>query len=115
MATLAIEQIFGQLTSYDYVNSTYNQNQLGLGLQMTQHNGATEDDRWIGPRTNSVARPVESASAAPGIMPYVIEWSSNIHWVFLADNATAATTRRIIMYTYTLSTSTYAITTTNGL
>lgn len=54
---------------------------------------------FIGPVVPSVARPFES-SGYPGIYPHVIRWSDEVDWVFLADNSTAAATRKIIMYTY---------------
>lgn len=60
---------------------------------------------FIGPIVSSVARPVEQSPAIPGIYPHVIRWSNTIDWVFLADNATAAATRRIQLYTYNRETS----------
>lgn len=59
---------------------------------------------FIGPIVGAVARPVEQSAAIPGIYPHVIPWSDDIDWVFLADNATAAATRRIQAYTFNKST-----------
>lgn len=55
---------------------------------------------FVGPLTVGHARPMEASTAIPGIYPHVIHWSDNIDWVFLVDNATAATTRRVILYEY---------------
>lgn len=59
---------------------------------------------FIGPIVTSVVRPVEQSPAIPGIYPHVIKWSDDIDWVFLADNSTSATTRRIQLYTYNRAT-----------
>lgn len=63
---------------------------------------------FIGPIVDSVARPVEQAAAIPGVFPHVISWSSNVDWVFLADNATAAATRRLQVYTFDKTAGTFA-------
>lgn len=59
---------------------------------------------FMGPIVPAVARPVETSAAIPGIYPHVVHWSDNIDWIFLADSATAAATRRIQLYLFDRST-----------
>jgi hypothetical protein len=53
-----------------------------------------------------IGRPVETGAAFSGIYPWIYQWSSTVDWLFLADNATAAATRRIKMLEYDRSTQT---------
>ncbi len=41
------------------------------------------------------------------IYPYVVSYDENTDWVFLADNATAAATRRVVLYEYNKQSSTF--------
>lgn len=99
MARLAIDQVFGSLPVYTGL-ANYSQSGLVLGSYLIQHSGPGNEDKWVGPQPISVARPVETASAVPGFMPAVVPWTPNIDWIFLADNAAAAATRRIQLFTY---------------
>lgn len=87
--------------------TTYNPTVTNLGTLIKQYSGATNEDIYAGPARIGMARPMEQSTAIPGIYPHVISFSNTIDWVFLADNATAAATRRIIMYEYDKSTSTF--------
>lgn len=103
MAKLAVETRFGQLSTYVYPGA-YDSTKLGLGPLMTQLNGAGEEDKYAGPVPIGVARPVETSGAIPGVFPWALQWSSTIDWVFLADNAAAAATRRIQLYEFNRTT-----------
>jgi hypothetical protein len=95
---------FGSLPSYKLGVSTYNQDALGIGYLMTQKTGAGVDDNFVGPLPVSVARPMEASVAIPFAFPWAMRWSETetdrTDWIFVADNATAATTRRLGMYRY---------------
>lgn len=88
-------------TSYDSADTT-------LGKWIQQKTGANWYDKYVGPFPMSVARPMEQSTAIPGIYPHVIDWGNNLHWVFLADNATAAATRRIVCYAFNVTTQTWS-------
>lgn len=88
-------------TSYDSTKTT-------LGKWIQQKTGGNWYDKYAGPFPMSVARPMEQSTTIPGIYPHVIDWGNNLHWVFLADNATANTTRRIICYTFNTATQAWS-------
>lgn len=97
MALRAVEHIFtGTTTTYDAYDST----KTTLGLLIQQRTGVTSADKFAGPMPISMARPMESSTAIPVIYPHVIPFSSTIDWIFLADNATAAASRRVVLYEY---------------
>lgn len=96
---------FGSLTTSVFPGG-YNQNNLNLGPLMVQANDAGNEGKWVGPIPTSVARPVETSLAMPGVFPHPISWSSTFDWVFLADNATAAATRRFELFTFNKTTRT---------
>ena len=106
MAKIASEINYGSLSTYVYPGG-YDSTKLGLGPLMTQKNGGGEDS-YTGPYPVALARPMEQSTQIPGIYPWAMQWSSTIDWVFLADNATAAATRRIILYTYSRTTNTFS-------
>lgn len=85
--------------------SSYDQTKTNLGTLIKQYTGALSTDKFAGPAKIGMARPMEQSTAIPGIYPHVIPFSSTIDWVFLADNASAAATRRIILYEYNKETS----------
>lgn len=87
--------------------TTYNSSVTNLGTLIKQYSGATNEDIYAGPARIGMARPMEQSTAIPGIYPHVITFSNTIDWVFLADNATAAATRRIVMYEYNKTDSTF--------
>lgn len=99
MGVVASELRFGNLTSYSYP-STYDSSKLGLGTLMVQQTGGTAEASFAGPAPVAVGRPVETGGAVPGIYPWALQWSSNKSWVFMADNATAAATRRVQLFEF---------------
>lgn len=105
MALRAVEHKFtGDTTPY---NTLYDATKTNLGALIQQRTGLLEIDKFAGPMPIGLARPMEASTAIPGMYPYVIPVSSDVHWVFLVDNAAAAATRRIIKYTYTISTGVF--------
>lgn len=104
MATKAIYQQLGGLTSYIYGEETYDSTKLGLGKLMIQKTGATNADKWAGPLPIGLGRPFEASTAISVAMPWAMQWSdttaSKLDWIFLAENSTAAATRRLVAYEY---------------
>jgi len=111
MTLTVVEQDFATaLTAYNLAaGGTYNSANLGLGPLMMQNVGGSNLTNWVGPLPVGRANPMETSTPVPGIYPYAITWDSvnNIDWIFLADNATAAVTRHIVLYTYNRNTGVY--------
>lgn len=87
--------------------SSYDSTKTLLGSLIQQRTGASASDKFAGPIPIGVARPMEQSTAAAMAFPSVIAWSSTKHWVFLAENSTAALTRRIFFYEFDIPTSTF--------
>lgn len=91
----------GALPSYRLGLETYDPDSLGLGPLMVQQNGVG-DSAFAGPMPIAIARPMEASVAIPYAFPAAVRWSntatSQWDWIFMADNATAAATRRFGMY-----------------
>jgi hypothetical protein len=94
----------GDLQSYRIGLETYDPDKLGLGPLMRQNTGASAEDKWAGPLPLAVARPMEQSTSIPCAYPWVMQWSdsltSRLDWMFLADNASAAATRRVVAYQF---------------
>lgn len=108
MAKIAVEQTFGSLNTYALPGGSYDSTKLGLGPLMIQKSGANDGESYVGPFPVALARPMEQSTQIPGIFPWAMQWSSTIDWVFLADNATAAATRRIVLYEYNRTTNAFS-------
>jgi hypothetical protein len=85
--------------------TNYNSSVTNLGTNIKQYSGATTEDIFAGPAKIGMARPMEQSTAIAGFYPHIITFSDSIDWCFLAENSTAAATRRIIMYEYNKETS----------
>lgn len=84
----------------------YDSTKWNLGSLIKQRTDFTPG--FIGPSIVGIARPVEQSAAIPGIYSSVISKSDSIDLVFLADNAAAATNRRIQLYEYNKNTSVFS-------
>lgn len=104
---MSIKAIQHRFTGDTTLISAYDPTKTNLGTLIKQYNGATSIDKFAGPSKIGIARPMEQSTAIPGIYPHVYRFSDTIDHVFLADNATAAATRRIIMYEYNRETSAF--------
>lgn len=93
----------GALASYRLGQEPYNPNQLGLGPLMLQEGGAGNGS-FAGPFSIAMNRPMEASVPIPYTFPAALRWSesptSQWDWVFMADAATAASTRRLGMYRF---------------
>lgn len=91
------------------VNTTgYSSTRTSIGTLFKQQSGLNNVDDWIGPFPVGISRPFEGSTSIPAVFPHVVRWSTDIDWLFLADNATATTSRRIVYYTYNRSTNVLA-------
>lgn len=100
----AIEHIFTGLTT---PVASYDSTKTNLGTLIQQRTGSSLTDKFAGPMPIGMTRPMEASSPTTAGLLHVIPWSNDIDWVFVADNSTAAATRRIAFYEYTKSTSTF--------
>lgn len=104
MAKRAVEHVFtGTTVAY----TSYDSTKTNLGALIQQRTGDASADKFAGPMPLGLARPMEASTAIAGAYPHVIPWDTDNDWVFLAENSTAAATRRIVMYNYQKSTSTF--------
>lgn len=106
MAKRAIEHMFTGATGL--YSAGYDSSETMLGQWIQQRTGALETDKFAGPLPMSVARPMEASTAIPVFYPHAINVGGGIYWVFLADNATAAATRRIVLYTFNTATGAWS-------
>jgi hypothetical protein len=110
MATRAVIQRLGSQSTYRYGVDSYDSTKLGLGNLMTQFAGSGEA-AYAGPLPLAVARPMEQSTTIASVFPWAMQWQNDttaeIDWVFLADNATAAATRRLNMYLFNRRTATW--------
>lgn len=104
MATRVAQHVFtGTTTPY----SAYDSTKTVLGDLIQQRTGATGLDKFAGPMPIGLARPMEASTAIASAFPHVIQYDTNNFWVFLADIATAAATRRISLFTFDRTTSVF--------
>ena len=103
MSLRAIQHIFtGSTTPI----ASYDSTKTNLGTLMIQKSGANPEDNFVGPLPVAVARPMEESTTIAAIYPHAMTISSTIDWVFVMENAVAAT-RRIFLYEYNKSLATY--------
>ena len=82
---------------------SYNQDYINLGSLCFKATGSGTNN-WVGPIPGTaIARPGQQTVAMPGFMPSVYRWSDTKDWVFFADSAAAAATRRFQLWEYTRS------------
>lgn len=102
MAIRAKQVVAGALEHFHIGLDTYDSTKLGLGPLMFQGSGVAPTDNFCGPVPNAIARPMEASTAIPYSFPWAMRWSETTadqkDWVFQADIATAAVTRRLGMW-----------------
>lgn len=105
----AFEQIFNGSLSQAAIGAAYDPTLINRGKHTGQFNiGAGEIDKFIGPAPLGVANFGESSLAIPSPFVHPVKISDNLFWIFGADAAAAAATRRVQLWTYVPSTNTYA-------
>jgi len=86
----------GETVAYEDYDST----KTMLGQLIQQRTGVLPEDNFAGPMPIGLGRPMEASTAIASAYPHVITWDDTYDYVFLAENSTAAATRRIVMYTF---------------
>lgn len=99
MSMLAVEKSASLLTT---PYTSYDKDKWNLGELIFKRSDLGID--FIGAMSPAVFRPVESAVGFSGIMPWGMQWSGTLDWLFLFDNAAAAATRRVIRLKFNRST-----------
>ena len=87
-------------------SSVYDDSKTFLGSLMRQYTGPNPSDKFAGPSKIGMTRPIGTHNI-PIAYPHAIRWDSDTDLVFLAEVSAAAATRRIVLYSYNRSTSTY--------
>lgn len=104
MTTRAALVELGALDTYKFDIDAYDSAKLGLGKLMIQKSGVAPSDNYAGPFPVQVMRPMEASTSIPFAFPWAMQWSYNAtsrkDWIFAADIATAAATRRLGMWEY---------------
>lgn len=104
MTIRAKQVVAGALDHFHLDLDTYDSTKLGLGPLMYQASGVAPTDNFCGPLPIAVARPMEASTAIPYSFPWAMRWSetatSQKDWIFQADIATAAATRRLGAWEY---------------
>lgn len=94
----------GSLPTYKFDIDSYDPDKLGLGKLMIQKSGVAATDNFAGPFPIQVQRPMEASTTIPFAFPWAMQWSYNASsrkdWIFAADVATAAATRRLGMWEF---------------
>ncbi|HRH23848.1 MAG TPA: hypothetical protein PK295_04435, partial [Candidatus Magasanikbacteria bacterium] len=105
MAKRVIEHAFtGTTTPY----TSYDPTKTNLGVLIQQRTGSNPTDKFAGPMPIGLGRPVEASTSIPIMYPHAIPYDSDNQWVFFVENlATAVANRRVVLYNYQISTSTY--------
>jgi len=104
MSKKAVEFLFTGTTT---PIASYDSTKTNVGTLIKQYTGVNPTDNFAGPAIIGMARPMEQSTSIPGIYPHSLTYDSTTDWVFLADNAAGAATRRIILYEYNKNTSSF--------
>ena len=104
----AVEQVFNGSLVANGIGASYNATQINRGKHGGQYNlGGGETDKFIGPAPLGVANLAESPLAIPSQFVHPVKIADDLFWIFGADGATAAATRRVQLWTWVPSTNTY--------
>jgi hypothetical protein len=104
----AIEQLFNGSLEQVAIGGSYDATKINRGKHTGQFNlGSGPVDKFIGPAPLSVANIGESSLAIPSAFLHPYKVSDDLFWIFGADIFTAAATRRVQLWTFVPSTSTY--------
>lgn len=104
----AVEQVFNGTYSQVAIGGSYDATKINRGKHTGQFSlGSGEVDKFIGPAPLGVANFGESSLAIPSAYVHPVKITDDLFWVFGADVATAAATRRVQLWTWVPSTNTY--------
>lgn len=104
----AVEQIFNGTLPQVVIGGAYDPNSINRGVHTGQFNlGSGETDKFAGPAPVGVANLAETSLAIPSQFVHPVKITDDLFWIFGSDAATAAATRRVQLWTWVPSTSTY--------
>jgi hypothetical protein len=107
---VAFEQLFNGSLEQVAVGGAYDATKINRGKHTGQFNlGAGDTDKFIGPAPLGVANFGESSLAIPSQFAHPVKITDDLFWVFGADAATAAATRRVQLWSWVPSTNTYIL------
>lgn len=105
---VAFEQLFNGSLSQVAVGGAYDATKINRGKHTGQFNlGANAIDKFVGPAPLGVANLAESSLAIPSQFVHPVKITDDLFWIFGSDAAAAAATRRVQLWTWVPSTSTY--------
>ena len=105
---VAIEQIFNGSLEQVAIGGAYDATKINRGKHTGQFNiGPNAIDKFVGPAPLGVANFGESSLGIPSHFVHPIKISDDLFWIFGADVAGAAATRRVQLWTFVPSTNTY--------
>lgn len=105
---VAVEQLFNGSLAQVAIGGAYDASKINRGKHGGQFNlGPAAIDKFIGPAPVGVANLGESALAIPSSFVHPVKITDDLFWIFGADGATAAATRRVQLWTWVPSTNTY--------
>ena len=87
--------------------SSYDSTKINLPSMIYKYTGGATTDKYVSPAILGLARPMEQTTSIPSGATSVLSNTNDMDWVFASDGASAAATRRIMMYEYTKSTSAF--------
>jgi hypothetical protein len=106
----AVEQVFNGSMDQVAIGGTYDATKINRGKHTGQFNlGSGDTDKFVGPAPLGVASFGESPLAITSAYIHPVQITDDLFWVFGADGATAAATRRVQLWTFVPSTNTYAL------
>jgi hypothetical protein len=107
---VAVEQVFNGSLAQQPVGGAYDAAKINRGKHTGQFNlGSGDTDKFVGPAPLGVANFGESSLAIPSAFVHPIKITDDLFWIFGADAATAAATRRVQLWTFVPSTNTYTL------
>ena len=105
---VAVEQIFNGSLDQVAIGGAYDAAKINRGKHTGQFNlGSGPVDKFVGPAPLGVANFGESSLTIPSQFVHPVKISDDLFWIFGADAASAAATRRVQLWTFVPSTNTY--------
>lgn len=96
MGKVAVEHVFNGITTG---TTTYNPNLTMIGSLLKQYSGASSSDFYVSAKPSALLNIPEYGNAA-AILPFVYQYSENIYWVFLTNQATNLATRFVSFFEF---------------
>lgn len=105
----AVEQVFNGSLMQQAIGAAYDATRINRGKHTGQFNlGPGQVDKFVGPAPLGVANFGESSLAIPSAFVHPVKITDDLFWLFGADGANAAATRRVQLWTWVPSTNAYA-------